>query len=130
MYDRANAMEVAFRMCSRRGATWDPDKSVLDEKDIRLFVEQRWEKEVAIESMKTACLLEGGSTLSILSFLDSCKTTRQEDTKVQHTEADSRKAHKGRKPQHAAGTLLWIGSMRYIVHLGSWRIWTTIVPVG
>ncbi|CBN77135.1 hypothetical protein Esi_0036_0106 [Ectocarpus siliculosus] len=36
-----NFVEVAFRMCSRRGSTWDPDKSVLDEKDIRLFVEER-----------------------------------------------------------------------------------------
>ncbi|CAM9303601.1 unnamed protein product [Ectocarpus fasciculatus] len=37
-----NFVEVTFRMCSRRGSTWDPDKSVLDEKDIRLFVEERY----------------------------------------------------------------------------------------
>eukprot|EP00752_Nemacystus_decipiens_P007285 g6519.t1 len=42
VFDRANAVEVAFRLCSRRGATWDPDQSVLDEKDIRLFVEERY----------------------------------------------------------------------------------------
>ncbi|CAM9790270.1 unnamed protein product [Hapterophycus canaliculatus] len=36
-----NFVEVTFRMCSRRGATWDPKQSVLDEKDIRLFVEDR-----------------------------------------------------------------------------------------
>ena len=41
VFDRANAMEVAFRMCSRRGATCDPENAVLDEKDIRSIVEHR-----------------------------------------------------------------------------------------
>ncbi|CAN0507921.1 unnamed protein product [Ectocarpus sp. 8 AP-2014] len=40
--DNSRQRLVAFRMCSRRGSTWDPDKSVLDEKDIRLFVEERY----------------------------------------------------------------------------------------
>ena len=41
VFDRSNAMEVAFRMCSRRGATCEPQNAVLDEKDIRTIVEHR-----------------------------------------------------------------------------------------
>lgn len=41
VFERANATEVAFRLCSRRGATCERGKAVLDEKDIRCFVEER-----------------------------------------------------------------------------------------
>ncbi|CAM9466443.1 unnamed protein product [Laminaria digitata] len=41
VFDRSNAMEMAFRMCTRRGATCEPQNAVLDEKDIRIIVEHR-----------------------------------------------------------------------------------------
>lgn len=41
VFDRSNSLEVAFRMCTRRGATCEPENAVLDEKDIRTFVQHR-----------------------------------------------------------------------------------------
>lgn len=41
VFDRANAVEIAFRMCSRWGATVTLENAILDDKDIRRIVEQR-----------------------------------------------------------------------------------------
>lgn len=40
VFDRTNPTEVAFPMCSRRGATVELENDVLDEKDIRLSIEE------------------------------------------------------------------------------------------
>lgn len=41
IFNRANAIEVAFRMCSRWGSTCNLNSAILDEKDMRFFVEER-----------------------------------------------------------------------------------------
>lgn len=43
VFDRANTIEMAFRMCSRRGVACCLNKLILDEKDLGYIVEQRQE---------------------------------------------------------------------------------------
>ncbi|CAN0177117.1 unnamed protein product [Ectocarpus sp. 12 AP-2014] len=97
LLDKNFVVEVAFRMCSRRGSTWDPDKSVLDEKDIRLFVEERvlrhLYKEGAFKEGLTSARARWAISMSPAELSSSVKTTSKRATK--HLAESARDISKG-----------------------------------